>query len=272
MIVKPVNHKPAGDILVTGIAEERQTLSVSNTLKDQDGLGELHYQWLRSGKVIDQATEVNYTLTKDDIGKKISVKVSYIDGIGTNELKVSNSTKIVSKSLIDGEIKIGNSENNQLIGTSKSDLLEGLDGKDSLNGGAGNDTLNGGTGNDTLNGGLGYDELTGGAGADKFVFVTIADASVSKSKIDVITDFNSKEKDKIDLSKIDANTEIAGNQAFSKLIIVNKFVENSFTKASELIFASEENILYGNVDKDGAAEFAIKLSGVTKLLISDFIL
>ena len=267
-----VNNKPTGSIAITGQVEEKQTLSINNTLADKDGLGDFHYQWLRSGKIIEQANQEKYTLIQDDVGKKISVTVSFTDNKGTVESKTSASTLMVKDSPIQGEIKTGDAKNNTIIGTNKNDLLLGLAGRDTLNGGADNDTLNGGDGNDSLIGGLGFDELTGGAGADKFVFSALADASFSKTKMDKITDFSSVEKDKIDLSKIDANSTQTGNQAFSKLVIGKTFMNNEFTKQGQLFFASDSWILYGNVDKDSSAEFAIKISGITNLAVTDIIL
>jgi len=79
-------------------------------------------------------------------------------------------------------------------------------------------TLNGGAGNDVINGKGGKDVLWGGAGKDTFVYETAADA-----RGDTIRDFTHG-SDVIDLRGIDANTKVAGDQAF-------KFLGwNSFTK------------------------------------------
>jgi|GEM_PF-2287436 len=136
---------------------------------------------------------------------------------------------------------------------------------------SGNDVLTGTASADTLNGGLGFDELTGGKGADKFVFTDIKDAPLSHSKIEVITDFSHKEKDKIDLSKIDADTGKAKDQAFSKPEMGAEF-SGVFTKAGQLFFDTTDQILYGNVNADATADFAIQLNGVTNLVAADFIL
>ncbi|MEI6747171.1 MAG: hypothetical protein WCL34_14500 [Methylococcaceae bacterium] len=145
------------------------------------------------------------------------------------------------------------STNQQLVGTTKSD------------------TLVGGDGSDTLTGDLGFDTLTGGKGADKFVYKSIQDAPLAHSKIEVITDFSSSEKDKIDLSAIDANTSLPKDQAFSKPVIGAEF-SGVFTKAGQLFFDTTDHILYGSVNNDGAASFAIQLNGVTNLVAGDFIL
>jgi len=69
----------------------------------------------------------------------------------------------------------------RIKGTGKSETLTGSSGSDIIDGGAGNDTIIGGVGNDTL---------TGGRGADNFVFG-------ARSQLDMITDFNPAEGDRI---------------------------------------------------------------------------
>jgi len=81
-----------------------------------------------------------------------------------------------------------------------------------IQGNEGNNALNGGDGADTLTGGAGADMLTGGAGVDTFVFAP-GDTSAVYAQRDVITDFQIG-VDKIDLSKIDANTLVAGQDIF----------------------------------------------------------
>lgn len=86
-------------------------------------------------------------------------------------------------------VRVGDSENNNLIGGPSNDslyggqghdTLNGKQGHDSLNGGVGNDTLIAGSGNDTLFGGGGFDELTGGSGRDSFVFTVVPGANATR--------------------------------------------------------------------------------------------
>ena len=95
----------------------------------------------------------------------------------------------------------------QLVGIEK---LVGSNFADTLTGDGGVNTIYGIAGADTLNGGGGGDYLYGGAGADSFVFSSIADTTVAAP--DTIGDFQTG--DHIDLHLIDANTAVAGDQAF----------------------------------------------------------
>ena len=83
---------------------------------------------------------------------------------------------------------------------------------DQLTGSNGDNQLSGGAGNDRLTGGLGKDIFSGGDGADNFVFKTIQDSAPGRE--DQIVDFTSAQGDHIDLSAIDANTKVAGDEAF----------------------------------------------------------
>lgn len=112
---------------------------------------------------------------------------------------------------------------NRLEGSAGNDRLFGLSGQDTLLGGNDNDALFGGNdvdhlfgqlGDDTLDGGMGTDFLAGGVGADTFVFSNAAHTGVGKYKRDEVRDFNRLDGDKIDLSRIDANANLAGNQTF----------------------------------------------------------
>ncbi len=87
-----------------------------------------------------------------------------------------------------------------------------LDGNLILIGGGGNDTLRAGGGSDVLIGGGGADSIAGFGGADTFRYDAASDSAPGRS--DLIGDFRSG-LDKIDLSRVDANSAAAGNQAFS---------------------------------------------------------
>jgi hypothetical protein len=155
--------------------------------------------------------------------------------------------------------------NDALTGTANKDKLLGLAGNDTLDGASGDDVLNGDVGNDVLIGGAGKDKLTGGAGADTFKFASANESTFWS--MDIITDFKKSQGDKIDLSAIDSNANVAGDQAFS--------LEKAFSTTDatgQLYFDAKTHILYGSTDADSAPEFAITLNGVNTLLPTDFVL
>ena len=81
--------------------------------------------------------------------------------------------------------------------------------------------------------------------------------------IDVITDFNSAEGDKIDLSKLDANVLAKGINTFS-------FIgADAFSAAGQVRFV--DHILYGNVNATPDADFEIHLVGVNSFSAQDMI-
>jgi len=237
------NSTPTGDLVINGKNSQGEILSLKNTIADKDGLGDFEYQWFRGDAEITDATAEKYTISGDDVGKKISVKVNYLDGDGYLETAFSS----LSSTAAAKGASIGN---DLLIGTNGSDKINGL------------------AGNDTLVGGLGVDNLTGGLGADIFKFNASNDTGITAKTRDVITDFKHSEGDKIDLSGIDVNY---GGQAFDQAF---KFIgSKSFSGAAgEVRFDSKTAILYGNVNNDKVPDFAIQLNGVKSLIVDDFIL
>lgn len=163
----------------------------------------------------------------------------------------------------------GGEGNDDIYGGTGNDQVEGGAGNDKLRGGDGNDVISGGAGNDRLVGGNGADLLSGGAGKDVFVFNTLANSTVKTSGRDTILDFNGKAGDRIDLSGIDANGKVSGDQAFS-------FVgSEQFSKtAGELRIekTASDTFIYGDVDGDGNADFAIQVAGSTTFLKDYFVL
>lgn len=181
----------------------------------------------------------------------------------------SNVEKGVVQGTVAGSLT-GNVVANTLTGNAVANKLDGGAGNDKLDGKAGNDTLIGDTGNDTLIGGAGKDMLTGGAGNDVFDFNTLAESGITNATRDIITDFT-RGQDKIDLSTLDANTTVAGNNAFNSLTVGGTF-SGSFASAGDLYFDTVAKVLYGNTDADAAAEFSIQLTGITTLTTADLIL
>jgi Ca2+-binding RTX toxin-like protein len=158
------NDTPTGLVTITGIAQQGQTLSASNTLTDADGLGTITYQWRANGVEIVGATLPTYVLTANEVGKTVTALARYTDLGGTAESVSSVATATVAATV--GVTLTGTSAANTLTGTAQDDTLNGLAGNDTLNGGVGNDTLDGGTGNDSMIGGTGNDTYVVDATAD----------------------------------------------------------------------------------------------------------
>ncbi|MBW9064653.1 hypothetical protein JNB71_15140 [Rhizobium herbae] len=158
------------------------------------------------------------------------------------------------------------SGSDNIFGGEYSDALFGFSGNDYLSGGRGDDALSGGSGADKLLGGLGVDHLLGGAGNDTFVY-TSALQSNSRVGLDTVSDLTIG--DKIDLSDIDANTGTAGNQAFS-FIGTTTF----HGKAGELRFEKKasDTYIYGDVNGDKVADFALHLDDAVTLSKGFFVL
>ncbi len=154
----------------------------------------------------------------------------------------------------------GGIDDDSLDGGDGVDVLLGGNGRDTLIGGLGDDTLSGGNDDDRLNGGAGNDTLTGGFGKDVFVISDLRGT-------DTITDFRRGE-DKIDLTGIDANTNVSGTQGFTWI------GSNAFTgTAGELhtYMVGRNMFVSGDVDGDGQADFTIAL-GTNTVVVTDFIL
>jgi Ca2+-binding RTX toxin-like protein len=140
-----------------------------------------------------------------------------------------------------------------------------------LTGNALGNTITGNKGANIITGGLGHDDMTGGLGRDVFDFNLITETTKVATTRDFITDFTHL-TDRIDLSTIDANTKVAGNQAFSFLAAKGA----AFTGvAGQLHYIAQgaNTIVEGDIDGNKVADFQIQLNGVKPLLtVADFVL
>lgn len=144
-----------------------------------------------------------------------------------------------------------------------------LDASFRLFGGLGDDALYGGGGSDLIRGNLGADLMGGEGGADIFQYRSAAESTAASR--DTIFSFVTG-SDKIDLSRIDANTGVEGDQAFT-------FIgEGAFTAAGQLrlVYVQDFNGLRvnieGDIDGDGVADLVIQVLPDQPLTGSDFFL
>ncbi|MEH2456435.1 calcium-binding protein [Nostoc sp.] len=189
-----------------------------------------------------------------------------LDGSASSDILNGNAGNDILNGNGGSDILNGNGGNDILNGNGGSDILNGNGGSDILNGGVGSDSLNGGVGSDILTGGAGTDSLTGGLGNDVFDFNSVSD-SPSGLLRDVITDFVGNgifAGDQINLSTIDANSTIGGNQAFT-------FIgSGAFSAPGQVRYSG--GILQASNDGDLSAEFEIQIKGAPPLVASDIIL
>jgi hypothetical protein len=107
--------------------------------------------------------------------------------------------------------------NGSTLGVNETMVFDGSDetgGRFRLFGGASADTLTGGGGHDFLFGGAGGDTLRGNGGADRLLYYQVSDSTPGAGNFDVMLDFQHN-LDLIDVSVIDADSTIDGNQAFT---------------------------------------------------------
>ena len=102
----PLNRPATGVPVITGPATVGQELAVDVTgIEDEDGLHDVEYtyQWVRvdadgtsNEEDITDATAATYTLTDDDLGKKVKIEVSFPDDFGSDEQRTSAPTETVA--------------------------------------------------------------------------------------------------------------------------------------------------------------------------------
>jgi serralysin len=164
---------------------------------------------------------------------------------------------------------IGNQVSNSLQGYGGNDTLKGEGGDDVLIGASGTDRLDGGAGADRLYGGAGADDLIGRADADIFLFKVRTESTVATSGRDTIFDFSASQGDKIDLSGIDANTGVSGNQAF---LFRGTAAFTATAGEIRYVKGSSDTYIYGDVNGDKAADLANHLDDALTMQRGYFVL
>ncbi|WP_304523966.1 family 16 glycosylhydrolase [Acuticoccus kalidii] len=167
----------------------------------------------------------------------------------------------------------GGAGNDHLIGKAGEDHLVGGAGNDSLAGNAHDDVLRGGAGDDTLDGGRGTDTMVGDDGADTFLFRSVADSPAGPAR-DRVADFDAQWGDMIDLSAIDANMLVDGDQSFHFLRRAEFGSRPGTGDQGELRYEASGNgiLLQGDVDGDGVADFEVYLNGTASLFADALVL
>ncbi|MDT9547295.1 MAG: hypothetical protein RI826_08175, partial [Chlorobium phaeovibrioides] len=105
--VANVNDNPVGDVNITGLLRQGKVLAADGSgITDADGLGAFSYQWYADGSAISNATASTYTLTQAEVGKAITVSLSYTDAHSTPETIISTPTAAIKPpgSIVSGTV------------------------------------------------------------------------------------------------------------------------------------------------------------------------
>lgn len=174
-----------------------------------------------------------------------------VDNVGDRIYESRNEGLDLIKSSVNYSLeRAANVEDLTLTGSAKYGIGNALN--NTLMGNDAANVLNGGAGDDIIIGGLGQDALAGGSGADTFVFQSILDSTVSMS--DRITDLTAE--DRIDLSRIDADTTRNGDQAFA---LVDAF--SGQAGQATLTYQGGVTFLNLDVNGDGVSDFLLRIQG-----------
>jgi Ca2+-binding RTX toxin-like protein len=188
-------------------------------------------------------------------------------GLDNDTYYVDNAGDIVNEAL--------NSGNDLVVSTVSHTLAANVEriqlgGTAAINasGNALNNVLAGNGADNVLSGGSGADTLIGGGGSDTFSWAALTDSGVGAGQRDIITDFLSG-TDRLQFTGIDANTGLAGDQAFTMLNT------GAFTGAAGQLrysLVGGNTLLEGDVNGDGVADFQIQLTGNHTFTAADLLL
>ena len=130
----------------------------------------------------------------------------------------------------------------------------------------GQDVIDGGDGDDLIDGGGGADLLTGGTGADAFRFDD-GDTGLG-ADADRIADFEPG-IDRVDLMAIDADSSLAGDQAFT---FIGTSAFSGVAGQLRYLHDGTDTWIEADTDGDGAGNFQIALTGNVIPIAADFFL
>ena len=135
--VTPVNDPAYGQVFITGTTQVGYSLTAfTSAMGDRDGIprGQLNYQWKRyaaNGTTFETNIGANfstYRVTDNDVGKKIRLEVSYVDGGGTREVTLSDAfpyiaTQTVGEATFISTIGMGGDSFHQFAGQDQGQVF-----------------------------------------------------------------------------------------------------------------------------------------------------
>lgn len=177
-----------------------------------------------------------------------------IGGAGNDTYIVDQSGDTINETVGNGLDQVNSSATFALALNVENLTLTGANNVNAT-GNVSSNVIIGNSGTNNITGGGDNDTLTGGGGADTFIYTTVTDSTLAD--LDVVTDYQDG-VDRLNVQTIDANTDLGGNQMFSRVV-----GDGAFTAAAQLrlTFDGTYTHVEFNTDADTDAEFAILLTG-----------
>ena len=94
--ITDVDDPPTGTVSVIGSWRQGELLKASDNLDDLDGLGTMSYQWYAGGRPIAGAISDTFIPSQAQVGKSLTVTVSYIDGFNHRASATSAATAVIA--------------------------------------------------------------------------------------------------------------------------------------------------------------------------------
>jgi serralysin len=197
------------------------------------GLGNDVYIVNEYNDVVGEAVGEGYDIVR-------SISATYILGDNIEALELTAGA---------GDIfGTGNNQANSIVGNEGVNILDGRGGVDTIKGNDGNDVIFGGEGNDLLYGGSGWDVFA----------VRQESVSLPTLETDRIYDLSFAGGDRVDLSAIDANASMMGNQAFT---FVGAFTGAAGQALLTYDAGTDTTSLKLDVNGDKKADYMLKVNG-----------
>ena len=247
------------DIIQGGAGSDRLTGGTGNDKLYTMGGGDDLFGGLGNDSYYIDFTDVDVMIT-EYFGEGSDTIYSSVDAVA-----FQNVEKLVLTGIAD-TVALGNEDNNTLTGSVGNNTLFGGSGNDTIKGGAGSDRIYGDEGKDKLYGDAGFDVLSGGDGADQFIF----DQNAIDGITDLIEDFAHSQKDKINLSAIDADGD--GGAANGKFAFIGTASFALVRGQVRYELDGGSTYVQADINGDGVADLSIALIGATKLVATDFVL
>lgn len=129
--------------------------------------------------------------------------------------------------------------------------------------------IRGGEGADTLTGGGAGDTLFGAGGVDTFRYTSLSDSTAGAGLMDTIIDFNAAGGERLDLSALDANSGLGGDQAFS---FIGAAAFSNVAGQLRAAVSGANTVVSADVNGDGVGDFTVQLLGNQALAAGNFVL